>query len=59
MNITLTSIITFLSLAKRDGWSFDFILTQLRLVNQGVRDARLHDNCMVLLDGISDAKYGE
>lgn len=35
---------------EADGWSAEFIEEQLSLFLAGVRDGRLHDACMYLID---------
>lgn len=42
----------FTELMKRDGWPSGRIKGQLALFKMGVRDVRLCDNCIVLLDGV-------
>jgi hypothetical protein len=51
-HVPLAVVMRFLGQTKELEWSFDFIFDQLRLVDEGVRDVRLHDEtCKLLLSG--------
>lgn len=49
--ISMESITKFIEQCRKDSWTHIEILTQIDLVCKGVRDIRLHDNCIILLDG--------
>ena len=49
VKLNVPAIITFVGQCKRDGWSYDLMIKQLRLVRDGVNDKRLHDNTLVLI----------
>lgn len=46
MNISLHSVLIFLRLARQMQWDIHFIIEQIRLVTEGVRDDRIHDSVM-------------
>ena len=53
--VKLDSLYQFISQHKIDGWDDSAIVYQLCLYSQGIRDYRLHDSCITLLDGeVSD-----
>jgi len=53
--VKIDSLYQFISQCKTDGWDDSTIIYQLCLYGQGIRDHRLHDSCIILLDGeVSD-----
>ena len=56
--LPIAVVMRFLGQTKELGWNFDFIFDQLRLVDEGVRDVRLHDEtCKLLLSGGSFVEW--
>jgi hypothetical protein len=52
LSIGVESIKRFIEVCQECGYSGATIMEQIRLVCEGVRDGRLCDNCIVLLDGM-------
>ncbi len=49
--INLSAILAFVELCRSQDLPETFIWNQVELFCQGVRDVRLHDNCIVLIGG--------
>ena len=49
--LSCKSILKFLEILESQDANYKFIVDQLHLVIAGVRDIRLHDSCIALLDG--------
>jgi len=45
----LVAIMKFIIHCESEGWTSDYILSQLKLYMEGVRDSRLHDNVCAFL----------
>jgi hypothetical protein len=58
-NITCSSLLLFIQEAKKQGWKDETILGQINSVCLGVRDIRISDLCIILLDGFQTDPMGD